>query len=91
MKDISGYDIEKMLALVSEAGRMVIVTHVKPDGDAMGSSIGLQCFLNESFGKKATIVLPGRYPGNHSASGQIPCQPRVHDRRFSGRRHHSLR
>lgn len=64
MKDISGYDIEKMLALVSEAGRMVIVTHVKPDGDAMGSSIGLQCFLNESFGKRATIVLPGRYPAN---------------------------
>ncbi|MGM9735626.1 MAG: bifunctional oligoribonuclease/PAP phosphatase NrnA [Candidatus Cryptobacteroides sp.] len=64
MKEISGYDAEKMLDLVSQAGRMVIVTHVKPDGDAMGSSIALHHFLDSFFGKKAVLVLPTGYPSN---------------------------
>ena len=40
----------------------MILSHKNPDGDALGSSLALYLYLR-ARGKKATVVLPNRFPG----------------------------
>jgi phosphoesterase RecJ-like protein len=42
------------------AGKIVITTHHKPDGDAMGSTLGLYLFLKE-FNADVTLITPTDY------------------------------
>lgn len=41
--------------------RIAIVTHWSPDGDAMGSSLGLSNYLSKA-GHTCTVVVPNEYP-----------------------------
>ncbi len=43
------------------AEKVVIVTHVSPDGDAIGSSLGLYHFLN-TMDKTVNVVVPNAFP-----------------------------
>lgn len=43
------------------AENIVLVSHVSPDGDAIGSTLGLWHFFN-SQGKKATVIVPNNFP-----------------------------
>lgn len=43
------------------ADKIVIVTHVSPDGDAIGSSLGLWHFL-ESQDKTVNVIVPNAFP-----------------------------
>ena len=40
---------------------VVIVTHMSPDGDAMGSSLAMRHYL-EDQGKHVTVVVPNKFP-----------------------------
>ena len=51
----------KVKALLADPKKIVITSHRNPDGDAMGSSLGLQLFLDQ-FGHDTTVVLPSNYP-----------------------------
>lgn len=62
MKKTDSEKISKLSDLISKATRVAIATHIHPDGDAMGSSIGLKHFLEESCGKEAGIILSDRWP-----------------------------
>ena len=44
-----------------KADKIVIVTHVSPDGDAIGSSLGLYHFLS-SQEKNVTVIVPNAFP-----------------------------
>ncbi len=46
---------------IEKAQRIVIVTHLSPDGDAMGSSLALYHYLR-SMGKEAKVVVPNAFP-----------------------------
>src|SRR6187551_1645715 len=46
---------------VSENRRVVIVTHVKPDADALGSSLGLAAYLKKKK-HNVTVIAPSDYP-----------------------------
>ncbi len=46
---------------LKNATKVAIVTHFSPDGDAMGSSLGLYHFLLK-LGKKASVIVPNAYP-----------------------------
>lgn len=63
MHDINPQNINKFDNLLSAATDIVITSHMKPDGDALGSSIALHGLLR-SAGKKSKVVLPHRYPSN---------------------------
>lgn len=54
-------DIKKFKALLNKATKVVICCHVRPDGDAMGSTLGL-CHLLKKLGKKARVVTPDHPP-----------------------------
>lgn len=48
-------------ALLSKPKQVVIVTHWSPDGDAMGSSLGLYNYLIQKK-HKVTVITPNDYP-----------------------------
>ncbi|HRH39941.1 MAG TPA: DHH family phosphoesterase, partial [Flavobacteriales bacterium] len=54
-------EVEALRALLSTPKRCAIVTHYNPDGDAMGSSLGLMHIL-KSAGHTAQVVLPNMPP-----------------------------
>ena len=60
-KVIAQADIEHVEKWFEKADNIVIVTHVSPDGDAIGSSLGLYHFLF-SQGKAVHVVVPNAFP-----------------------------
>lgn len=54
-------DIKAVKALLSTPQQIVIIPHKNPDGDAIGSTLGLCHYLNNK-GHSATVVSPNDYP-----------------------------
>jgi phosphoesterase RecJ-like protein len=54
-------DIASLTALLEQPKKIVITTHHKPDGDALGSSLGLYNYLIQR-GHHAKVVTPTDYP-----------------------------
>jgi len=54
-------DLLAVQNLLSDNSRIVITTHQRPDGDAMGSSLGLYNFLRERVAS-IKVIIPGSYP-----------------------------
>jgi phosphoesterase RecJ-like protein len=46
---------------LAKTGPIVIITHWSPDGDAMGSSLGLYHYL-KAKGKQVKVIVPNEYP-----------------------------
>lgn len=53
--------VKKVKALLSKPKNIVIVTHWSPDGDAMGSSLGLYNYLIQKK-HKVEVITPNDYP-----------------------------
>ena len=53
--------VKELRSELSEGKKIVITTHHKPDGDAMGSSLGLYHFLC-SLGHDVHVITPTDYP-----------------------------
>ena len=60
-KIIAQSKIDHFKKWFDRADRIVIVSHVSPDGDAIGSSLGLWHFL-ESQGKDVHVIVPNTFP-----------------------------
>lgn len=58
---LSETDIQKAKDLVANAGQIVITSHKSPDGDAVGSSLGLYHILS-NLNKNVKVVLPDGAP-----------------------------
>lgn len=54
-------NLEAFKGLISLPRRIVITTHVKPDADALGSSLGLSGLLLK-LGHQVTVITPTEYP-----------------------------
>ena len=54
-------DIASVDALIKSSKKIVITTHHKPDGDAMGSSLGLFSYLKKR-GCDVQVITPSEYP-----------------------------
>ena len=60
-KVISQANIDHVEKWFEKADKIVIVSHVSPDGDAIGSSLGLWHFLS-SHDKKVHVIVPNAFP-----------------------------
>lgn len=69
---ISESNIRQVRKLLEESERIVITCHKSPDGDAIGSSLGLAHTLS-NIGKEAKVVTPDRPPRN------LRCLPGIRD------------
>lgn len=52
---------KELLAMLNESQRVVLTCHVRPDGDAIGSTLGLWHLLR-TLGKEATVIVPDKAP-----------------------------
>jgi len=53
--------LSQVVELIENKNDFAITTHIKPDGDGLGSSLGL-CWLLRSLGKNADVVVRGDVP-----------------------------
>jgi phosphoesterase RecJ-like protein len=53
--------LSQVVELIENKQTFAITTHIKPDGDGVGSSLGL-CWLLRSLGKSAEVVVRGDIP-----------------------------
>ena len=53
--------VKKLEKVLNEGRKTAIISHFNPDGDAVGSSVGMKRFLL-SNGQDSEIVLPSRHP-----------------------------
>ena len=55
-------DIDKLDELLGRAERIVISTHLHPDGDAVGSAVAMMHYLEEKRGKAPAVVINDPMP-----------------------------
>lgn len=53
--------LSQVVELIETKHKFGITTHIKPDGDGVGSSLGL-CWLLRSLGKEAEVIVHGDVP-----------------------------
>ena len=54
-------NLQELKSFLSQARDIIITTHRNPDGDAIGSSLGLYHYL-EDRGHSVKIISPSEYP-----------------------------
>jgi phosphoesterase RecJ-like protein len=54
-------DFSVLTDILSQRKNIAIISHSNPDGDSVGSSLGLYHFLN-AYGHKAVVIVPNKYP-----------------------------
>ncbi|MDR3273319.1 MAG: bifunctional oligoribonuclease/PAP phosphatase NrnA [Flavobacteriaceae bacterium] len=58
----SSQELQKIRQLINNAeSEILILTHYNPDGDAIGSALGMKHFLKK-LGKDASVIVPNEYP-----------------------------
>ena len=60
-KVIAQANVDHVEKWFERAEKIVIVSHVSPDGDAIGSSLGLYHFL-DALGKRVNVIMPNSFP-----------------------------
>lgn len=64
-KLIDSDSIKEFRRLIEESADIVLTCHVRPDGDAIGSTLGMMHLLR-ALGKNVTVIIPDKAPGNLS-------------------------
>ena len=54
-------DIEQLKLIIDEGSFFVLTCHAGPDGDALGSTLGMAHYL-KALGKETLVVVPDAYP-----------------------------
>lgn len=57
----SDAEVKAAQELINQSNNVVILTHISPDGDAMGSSLAMRHFL-EAQGKQVAVIVPNSFP-----------------------------
>ncbi|RKX19678.1 MAG: hypothetical protein DRP26_03020 [Candidatus Zixiibacteriota bacterium] len=58
-------DIQRFLTLIKNVNRFLLTSHQDPDGDSIGSLVGLRSFL-KGLSKKVVVYNHGRMPARYS-------------------------
>ncbi|KXK04792.1 MAG: exopolyphosphatase-like protein [Acidobacteria bacterium OLB17] len=67
--------LSQVVELIEKKKAFAITTHIKPDGDGLGSSLGL-CWLLKSLGKDADVIVRGEVP---PAYRELPGADQIRD------------
>jgi bifunctional oligoribonuclease and PAP phosphatase NrnA len=78
--------LSQVVELIENRRNFAITTHIKPDGDGIGSSLGL-CWLLKSLGKHAEVIVHGEVP---MAYQSLPGADQVRDVKAVDRRYDAI-
>ena len=53
--------LEEFIQILNTSKKVVIIPHKNPDGDALGSTLALNFFLNKT-GHQSSLISPNEYP-----------------------------
>lgn len=73
-KIIRQEEIHKASKYIEKGSRFVIVSHVSPDGDSLGSSLGLSHFLGCCGKEQVSVIVPDAFPSFYQwlpGSGEV--------------------
>ena len=54
--------ISEIINIIKNSDKILIVTHVNPDGDCIGSALALKLIIEKEFNKKVQPVINGKVP-----------------------------
>lgn len=54
-------DLDCLKSLINDNNLFVLTCHAGPDGDALGSTLGMACYLR-ALGKEAMVIVPDAFP-----------------------------
>ena len=78
--------LSQVVELIENKKSFAITTHIKPDGDGVGSSLGL-CWLLRSLGKEAEVVINGEIP---QAYRSLPGADEIRDVKYVNGRYDAV-
>ena len=61
MRPVAQNKIADLLEILSNAKKITVVTHSRPDGDALGSSAALKIFASEVLGRDCEVAVPNEF------------------------------
>ncbi|MDE6578281.1 MAG: bifunctional oligoribonuclease/PAP phosphatase NrnA [Muribaculaceae bacterium] len=79
---------KELRQLIERSSKIVLTCHVRPDGDAIGSTLALWHLLH-TLGKEATVVVPDKAPSNlaflpgFKEIGVFTCHPKFCETTFA--------
>lgn len=59
---LTSEQVRQSQTFIASASHIVIITHMSPDGDAMGSSLGMYHYLRSIGKQDVTVVVPNIFP-----------------------------
>jgi len=80
------YVLSQVVELIENKRDFAITTHIKPDGDGVGSSLGL-CWLLRSLGKRAEVIVHGEVPLSYRS---LPGADQIRDVRSVDRHYDAI-
>lgn len=78
--------LSQVVELIENKDVFAITTHIKPDGDGVGSSLGL-CWLLRSLGKEAEVIVHGEVPPAYMS---LPGADEIRDVRYVNGRYDAV-
>jgi phosphoesterase RecJ-like protein len=78
--------LSQVVELIETKSNFAITTHIKPDGDGVGSSLGL-CWLLRSLGKQAEVVVHGDIPVSYRS---LPGADAIRDVKWIDRHYDAI-
>ncbi len=79
MDCIAQESLSRLKSLVQAAGKVVVLGHTHPDGDALGSTCALAVYLQRKLGKDACVVFPDTPADNLRFIVPRGCRLLCHD------------
>ena len=68
--------IRRLESMLEAASKVSVVTHTRPDGDAVGSASAMVCLLR-GMGKDSRMLLPDGYPDNLAFVTDETCEGHI--------------
>lgn len=59
---LSEHEVKNLNALIDNATNIVIFSHRSPDGDAIGSSLGMAAYLRQRGKENVLVIMPDMFP-----------------------------
>ena len=61
--------MRSVLEKIKQYNKIVLSRHIRPDGDAVGSTLGLKRIINLTFPEKEALVINGDYSARTAFMG----------------------
>lgn len=81
---ISENGLREFARLISEPARVAVITHLNPDGDAIGCCLGMTRYLG-LLGHSCTVIVPSEIPSTLAFMGKPGDCPAIDASRENGR------